>query len=84
MLLCEGAGFDVVLVETVGLGQSEVIVDDTVDMLLLLLPPGGGDELQGVKRGIMEVADMVVVNKSDGSLSECAAGARAVAPRAHS
>lgn len=69
VLLIEGAGYDVVLVETVGLGQSEVVVDDAVDMLLLLVPPAGGDELQGVKKGIVEVADMVVVNKADGELT---------------
>lgn len=70
VLLCESAGFDIVIVETVGLGQSEVIVDQAVDMLLLLLPPAGGDELQGVKKGIMEVADYVAINKSDGALQE--------------
>lgn len=69
VLLCEGAGYDVVLIETVGLGQSEVVVDDTVDMFTLLVPPGGGDELQGVKKGVMEVADLVIVNKADGALA---------------
>jgi LAO/AO transport system kinase len=68
MLLAEAAGFDVVLVETVGVGQSETAVADMVDMFLLLLAPGGGDELQGIKRGIMELADLVVVNKADGVL----------------
>ncbi|MDR3497671.1 MAG: methylmalonyl Co-A mutase-associated GTPase MeaB [Parvibaculum sp.] len=68
MLLTEAAGFDVVLVETVGVGQSETAVADMVDMFLLLLSPGGGDELQGIKRGIMELADLVVVNKADGDL----------------
>jgi LAO/AO transport system kinase len=68
MLLTEAAGFDVVLVETVGVGQSETAVADMVDMFLLLLAPGGGDELQGIKRGIMELADLVVVNKADGVL----------------
>lgn len=68
VLLCEGTGYDIVLVETVGLGQSEVAIDSTVDMLLLLVSPGGGDELQGVKKGIMESADMIVVNKADGAL----------------
>lgn len=72
VLLCEAAGFDFVIVETVGLGQSEVLVDETVDMLMLLLPPASGDELQGVKKGIMEVADMVVVNKADGALEAAA------------
>lgn len=66
MLLCEAAGFDVVLVETVGVGQSETAVADLVDLFLLLLAPAGGDELQGIKRGIMELADLVVVNKADG------------------
>ncbi len=73
ILLCEAAGYELVLVETVGLGQSEVLVDETVDMLMLIVPPAGGDELQGVKKGIMEVADMVVVNKSDGALADAAA-----------
>jgi LAO/AO transport system kinase len=70
MLLCEAAGFDVVLVETVGVGQSEVAVDAMVDLFLLLLAPGAGDELQGIKRGIMELADLVVVNKADGELAK--------------
>jgi LAO/AO transport system kinase len=68
MLLTEAAGFDVVLIETVGVGQSETAVADMVDMFVLLLSPGGGDELQGIKRGIMELADLVVVNKADGDL----------------
>jgi LAO/AO transport system kinase len=68
LLLAEAAGFDVVLVETVGVGQSETAVADMVDMFLLLLAPGGGDELQGIKRGIMELADLVVVNKADSDL----------------
>ncbi len=68
MLLTEAAGFDVVLIETVGVGQSETAVADMVDMFLLLLSPGGGDELQGIKRGIMELADLVVVNKADGDM----------------
>mmetsp|Transcript_8297 Transcript_8297/g.10795 ORF Transcript_8297/g.10795 Transcript_8297/m.10795 type:complete len:397 (+) Transcript_8297:274-1464(+) len=72
VLLCESAGYDIVIVETVGLGQSEVQVDYTVDMLMLLVPPAGGDELQGVKKGIMEVADIVVVNKADGDLQSAA------------
>jgi GTPase len=73
MLLCEAAGFDVVLVETVGVGQSEVKVAGMVDLFLVLVAPGGGDELQGLKRGIMELADLVVVNKADGALAETAA-----------
>ena len=68
MLLCEAAGFDVVLVETVGVGQSEVAVAELVDLFVLLTAPGGGDELQGIKRGIMELADLVLVNKADGDL----------------
>jgi LAO/AO transport system kinase len=72
VLLCEGAGFDIVLVETVGLGQSEVAVDSAVDMLLLVVPPANGDELQGAKKGIVEVADAVVVNKADGAFEAAA------------
>lgn len=68
MLACEAAGFDVVIVETVGVGQSEAAVADMVDLFMLLLLPGAGDELQGIKRGIVELADLVVVNKSDGEL----------------
>ena len=66
LLLCEAAGFDVILVETVGVGQSETAVADMTDMFLLLLLPAGGDELQGIKRGIMELADLILVNKADG------------------
>jgi LAO/AO transport system kinase len=66
MLLCEAAGFDIILVETVGVGQSETTVADMTDMFLLLLLPAGGDELQGIKRGIMELADLILVNKADG------------------
>ncbi|MFM9862434.1 MAG: methylmalonyl Co-A mutase-associated GTPase MeaB [Micropepsaceae bacterium] len=72
MLLVEAAGFDVVLVETVGVGQSETAVADMVDMFLVLVSPGGGDELQGIKRGIMELADLVVVTKADGDLLQAA------------
>ncbi len=72
MLLCEACGYDVILVESVGLGQSEIIIDDTVDMVTLLVPPAGGDELQGSKKGIMEIADIVVVNKADGTLKSAA------------
>jgi len=72
LLCCEAAGFDVVIVETVGVGQSEVAVEGMVDCFLLVLAPGGGDELQGIKRGIMELADLVVVNKSDGALAAAA------------
>lgn len=66
MLLCEAAGFDVVLVETVGVGQSETVVADMVDFFLVLLLPGAGDELQGIKKGILELADAMAVNKADG------------------
>jgi len=66
MLLCEAAGFDVILVETVGVGQSETQVASMVDFFLLLMLAGAGDELQGIKRGIMELADGVVINKADG------------------
>lgn len=72
ILLCEAAGFDRILVETVGVGQSEIAVADMVDMFLLLLVPGGGDELQGLKKGIVEIADAVIVNKADGDLAEAA------------
>ena len=66
ILLCEAAGFDRVIVETVGVGQSETAVRDLTDTFLLLMLPGGGDELQGIKRGIMEMADLLVINKDDG------------------
>ncbi|MDP5360153.1 MAG: methylmalonyl Co-A mutase-associated GTPase MeaB [Paracoccaceae bacterium] len=66
--LCEAAGFDVVLIETVGVGQSETVVAQIADLFVLLLAPAGGDELQGVKRGIMEMADLILVNKADGDL----------------
>ena len=70
--LCEGAGFDVVLIETVGVGQSETVVAQMSDLFMLLLAPAGGDELQGVKRGIMEMADIILVNKADGDLKPVA------------
>ncbi len=70
--LCEAAGFDVVLIETVGVGQSETMVAEMSDIFTLLLAPAGGDELQGVKRGIMEMADLILVNKSDGDLKAAA------------
>jgi len=66
MLLCEAAGYDVVLVETVGVGQSEIAVADMTDFFLLLMLPGAGDELQGLKKGVVELADMIAVNKADG------------------
>ncbi len=68
VLLCEAAGFDVVIVETVGVGQSETAVSKLTDCFVLLINPGGGDDLQGIKRGIMELADVVVVTKADGDL----------------
>ena len=70
--LCEAAAFDVVLIETVGVGQSETVVSEMSDVFLLLLAPAGGDELQGVKRGIMEMADIILVNKADGDLKATA------------
>ena len=66
MLLCEAAGYDVVLVETVGIGQSETTVADMIDFFLALMLPGAGDELQGIKKGLVELADMIAVNKADG------------------
>lgn len=66
MVLCEAAGFDVILVETVGVGQSETAVAEMVDFFLVLLLAGGGDELQGIKKGIIEIADMIAINKADG------------------
>ena len=77
ILLCEAAGFDAVLVETVGVGQAETAVAAIVDVFMLILPPAGGDELQGIKRGVFELADLVLVNKADGELA--AAARRAVA-----
>ncbi|MCT4611280.1 MAG: methylmalonyl Co-A mutase-associated GTPase MeaB [Pelagimonas sp.] len=70
--LCEAAGFDVILIETVGVGQSETMVAEMADLFLLLLAPAGGDELQGVKRGIMEMADILLINKADGDLKPTA------------
>lgn len=79
--LVEAAGFDRVIVETVGVGQSETAVADMVDLFLLLIAPGGGDELQGIKRGIVELADLVIVTKADGDLAPAAQ--RAVADYRH-
>ena len=81
MLLCEAAGFDLLVIETVGVGQSEVAVADLVDLFLLVASPAGGDELQGIKRGIMELADLIVVNKADGDLA--AAANRSASDLAH-
>jgi LAO/AO transport system kinase len=72
LLLCEAAGHDVVVVETVGVGQSETAVADLTDMFMLLLLPGSGDDLQGIKRGIVELADLILVNKADGAMAEAA------------
>ena len=77
MLVCEAAGFDVVLVETVGVGQSEAAVAGMVDVFVFVLAPGAGDELQGIKRGVIELADLVVVNKADGELAGAAKKAAA-------
>ena len=71
-LACEAAGFDVIVMETVGVGQSETAVADMVDLFVLLLPPAGGDELQGLKKGIVELADLIIVNKADGDLEPAA------------
>ena len=72
ILICEAAGYDVVVVETVGVGQSETAVADMVDLFMLVLQPGAGDELQGMKRGIVELADLIVVNKADGEMAAAA------------
>jgi LAO/AO transport system kinase len=72
MLVCEAAGYDVVIVETVGIGQSEYAVRSMVDFFLLLVQPGAGDELQGIKKGVLELADCLVVHKADGALAEAA------------
>ncbi len=77
MLLCEAAGFDVIFIETVGVGQSETLVHGMVDFFLLLMLAGAGDELQGIKKGIMEMADAVVINKADGDNQKAAQRAKA-------
>jgi LAO/AO transport system kinase len=82
MLVCEAAGFDVVLVETVGTGQSEITVRSMVDFFLLLLIPGAGDELQGIKKGVVELADAVLINKADGDNKVRAEAARSEYNRA--
>lgn len=89
LLVCEAAGFDCIIVETVGVGQSETMVAEMTDMFLLLLSPGGGDDLQGIKRGIMELTDLVLVNKADGdqvaiakqTVSDYRAGLQFMQPR---
>ncbi len=68
ILLCEAAGYDVILIETVGVGQSEIAVEEITDLFCLLIAPAAGDELQGVKRGITEIADLIIINKADGKL----------------
>jgi LAO/AO transport system kinase len=91
IVLAEAAGYDLVLVETVGVGQSEIAVDGMVDLFALLVGPGSGDELQGIKRGIMELADLVIVTKADGALAPAARAAaadhaaalRLLRPRSH-
>ena len=82
MLLCEAAGYEVVLVETVGVGQSETMVAGMVDFFLVLMLAGAGDELQGIKRGILELADLVAINKADGDNLEAARRARVEYARA--
>ncbi|MCP5100444.1 MAG: methylmalonyl Co-A mutase-associated GTPase MeaB [Chloroflexi bacterium] len=82
MLLCEAAGFDIILVETVGTGQSEITVRSMVDFFLLLLVPGAGDELQGIKKGVVELADAIFINKADGINKIAAQAARAEYNRA--
>jgi LAO/AO transport system kinase len=72
ILVCEAAGFDTVLVETVGAGQAETTVAEMTDMFVLVLPPAAGDELQGIKRGIIELADLILINKADGELRDYA------------
>jgi LAO/AO transport system kinase len=75
--VCEAAGFDLIVVETVGVGQSETAVADMTDLFLLLIQPGAGDELQGIKRGVVELADLIAVNKADGGNVEAATRAAA-------
>jgi LAO/AO transport system kinase len=82
LLLCEAAGYDVILVETVGVGQSETLVADMVDCYLVLMLPGAGDELQGIKKGVLELADIIAVNKADGEMLSGARLAKAAYARA--
>lgn len=82
LLLCEAAGFDVILVETVGVGQSETVVSEMVDCYLVLMLPGAGDELQGIKKGVLELADIIAVNKADGNTLTDAQHAKAAYQRA--
>ncbi|WP_150005164.1 methylmalonyl Co-A mutase-associated GTPase MeaB [Iodidimonas muriae] len=83
MLLCEAAGYDVILVETVGAGQSEYMVADMVDVFLVLMLPGAGDELQGIKKGILEIADILAVNKADQDAGKARRAARDYASALH-
>ncbi len=82
LLLCEASGFDVILVETVGVGQSETVVSEMVDCYLVLMLPGAGDELQGIKKGVLELADILAVNKADGNSFQDAQHAKAAYQRA--
>ncbi len=82
LLLCEASGFDVILVETVGVGQSETVVSEMVDCYLVLMLPGAGDELQGIKKGVLELADIIAVNKADGQTANDAKHAKASYQRA--
>ncbi len=82
MLLCEAAGYDMIIVETVGTGQSEIAIRNMVDFFLLLMQPGAGDELQGIKKGVVEMADAVVITKADGKSLESARATRADFARA--
>ncbi len=82
LLLCEASGFDVILVETVGVGQSETVVSEMVDCYLVLMLPGAGDELQGIKKGVLELADIIAVNKADGNTVKDAQHAKAAYQRA--
>lgn len=82
ILICEGAGYDISLIETVGVGQSETAIEEICDLILLIVPPAGGDELQGIKKGIIEIADMIIVNKADGKLVDSARHSKAEFSRA--
>ena len=73
-LLCEHAGFDVTIIETVGVGQSEIEIDHVVDFVIYVVPPGSGDGLQGAKKGVMEIADLIVINKFDGEYKKVCRG----------
>lgn len=70
--ICEAAGYDIIFIETVGVGQSELLASQITDLFCLLLTPAGGDELQGIKKGIVELADIIIINKADGALKSCA------------